>query len=99
MNSSGYDNHMKGDFSRLPIPDDHKAMLCDVYNAVTIADKWDWLKTAHIVGNEPEIVSIASKMKCDPHSEFSFAMLMRSVECIAKKGWDTFINGIQSSTT
>ena len=78
-------------------------MFQDAYNAVTLAEKWEWLKHANIetfmFGTEPEIAEISSKMKYDGHSGASFGTTMRTMELIAKKGWEVFINGIQGPAT
>ena len=69
-------------------------MLSDAYNAVTLADQWDWLKTTHISSfmftSADELSKINKYIKYDTHSGFTYAWTMRHIEYIAKHGIDEY---------
>lgn len=86
-----------GDFGALyGISAMDKIMLSDAYMAVTKADKWEWLKNAEVdsfmFGHAPEIREIQKNMAIlDMHSGASFGLTMRTIEYIAKNGWESYV--------
>ena len=82
------------DFSSLGFDDHSSDMLQDMNNACTKAGAWDWIKTfneeSFMFSSHPMIGEISKHMKYDGHSGASFGWCMRSMEYIAKHGWDSF---------
>jgi hypothetical protein len=82
----------------------HEAhMLQDAYDAVTATDMWDYLKLPSTPGkdgfmfsNSIELAVINAAMTYDGHSGASYAWVMRQLEAIAKRGWDTYANEIRA---
>lgn len=77
--------------------------LNDAYQAVEKANAWEWLKDPETPGNEgfifcqhPMLTTIHSFMTVE-HSGGSFAMAMRHMECIAKKGWDGYLRVLNAN--
>jgi len=83
--------------------DTHEArMLQDAYDAVTKADMWEYLKLPSTPGKEGfmfntdiELATINLEMTYTGHSGASHAWVMRQMEAIAKKGWETYANGVR----
>ncbi len=86
-----------GDFQAIPGMDSWEAeMLKDVYDAVSIANKWDDMKKSQVESfmfHGPSWVPDVHKhMKLlDTHSGSSYGIIMRNIESIAKDGWDAFV--------
>lgn len=82
------------DFSSLGFDDNSSDMLQDMNNACTKAGAWDWIRTfneeSFMFSSHPMIDKISKHMKYDGHSGASFGWCMRSMEYIAKHGWDSF---------
>jgi hypothetical protein len=83
-----------GDFTTIQ----YGGMLEDAYKAVSIAEAWEWLKRPDVPGNggfmfssSPEMENINRNIKYIGHSSASFAITMRSMEFIAKHGWEKFV--------
>jgi len=71
--------------------------LTDAYQAVELANAWEWLKMPSTPGpdgfmwsTDPFLYEIRRFMIVE-HSGGSFAEAMRHMECIAKKGWDGYL--------
>lgn len=81
-----------GDFSFIRDPLT-RMFLHDAYQAVSMADAWVSLRS-----ESPTTDRIQNYMRySNDHSGASYALTMRSMETIAKKGWETFVRLIQSS--
>jgi hypothetical protein len=89
-------SYSPGDFSFI---DDtmSKEMLEDGYQTITDLELWDWMKTyepeegkGFIFSNHDNITKIGNTMKTG-HSGASYGWTMRSLESIAKNGWDKFV--------
>ena len=72
-------------------------LLQDMDDAITECGLWDWLKTfepkkdeGFMFTDNQNIDKISSKLKYDGHSGHSFAWCLRTIQTIAKKGWDTY---------
>lgn len=93
-----------GDFSfvREPL---YRMFLHDAYQAVSMADAWSALRyesppadKGFLFSSSSTTDSIQKFMRyADEHSGASYAMTMRSMERIAKKGWTQFVSEIQQS--
>ena len=87
----------KGNFKALGIKDHECLMLEDAYQAVTAADKWSFLERPDVPGeggfmfsNWPEMEEVSKHMKYDGHSGGSYGWTMRTMQRIAKVGWDSY---------
>ena len=86
---------MTPDFETVYTPDDAN-LLRDTYDAITECDLWGWMKeyTPHqnegyMFNSHPNLVVIQKAMKyADYHSGASWGWTMRTMESIAKLGWD-----------
>jgi len=70
-------------------------MLEDAYDAVTECNLWEWLKTYSPHANEgfllsthPNLNAISLAMQYDTHSGASFAWTLRTLQSIARLGWE-----------
>ncbi len=92
-----------GDFTGLPIDNLDKMMLDDAYKTLTSLELWDWLKQDSVPGNNgfmfsahPQIADITNAMTYGGHSGASFGLTMRTMEFIAKKGWDKYVEEVNN---
>ena len=97
MNLEYYGN---GDFEF--IHEQHERDLYkNMHNAITQTELWDWMRkytppsnTGFMFATAPEFELIRNKMFEDPisqnHSGSSYGCMMRSMEIIAKNGYDYF---------
>lgn len=72
-------------------------MLNDAYQAITVTGNWDNMKNfageSFMFSREPWISNIMTSMQHrDQHSGGSFGFTMRTMEYIAKHGWDSYAN-------
>ena len=93
---------MEGDFENTKFEMNEKIMLRDAYQAVSVADAWDWLKEPSTPGHmgfmfsdDPMIKNIRENITYTGHSGASFAMTMRNMQLIAKKGWVEFYRSVR----
>jgi len=88
-----------GDFSH--VKDKHTRNILDLtYQAVTNTNSWEFMKTftpnedeGFMFSSHPQLSKITwecEKLGCE-HSGASWALAMRHMEAIAKKGWDNYI--------
>lgn len=77
-------------------------MLNDADTAITECNLWEWLKTyepengkGFMFSEHPNLNRIRSAMKYEDHSGGSYSWTMRTMETIAKNGWESFYNEIQ----
>lgn len=89
--------YVPGDFSFWNSAYD-EAMYKNAYDAITTENLWDWMKTASPPENKgfmfwdaPELKRLNKHMDVMGHSGFSYGMTLRTMEAIAKKGWDTYV--------
>lgn len=81
-----------GNFDALPLAENEKILLKDAWRAVSLADKWEWLRDTTILSflykPMPEIELIISNMRMiSEHKNDSFSWTLRTMEYIAKHGW------------
>lgn len=95
-------NIPEGQFDSLPLDDATKSMLNDGYRVISELTLWDWLKNPDVPGNksfmfceDPNIAKITQTMYTD-HTGASFGFTMRTLEFIAKNGWDAYVNRIST---
>ena len=74
-----------------------REMLADAYQAITACDLWDWMKTytpdqGFMFSSHPNLDRINAAMKYGGHSGTSYGWMMRTMENIAKLGWNTALN-------
>jgi hypothetical protein len=76
-----------------------REMLSDAYQAITTCDLWDWMKTytpdkdkGFVFSSHPNLDRINAAMKNKAHSGGSYGWTMRTMENIAKLGWDEALN-------
>ena len=79
------------------------------HKAITNCEMWNWLRNYQVNENSgfmftrdvPELDRISEEMAKDPvndgHSGASYGCTMRSMEYIAKNGYDNFINELRIS--
>jgi hypothetical protein len=80
-------------------------MLKDAYEAITVCDLWDWMRTyspeegkGFMFTSHPNLDRIEKEMKFGGHSGASWGWTMRTMEAIAKRGWDTVKNEVRTNT-
>jgi hypothetical protein len=76
-----------------------RELLTDAHQAITACDLWDWMKTytpdkdkGFVFSSHPNIDRINAAMKYQGHSGGSYGWTMRTMENIAKLGWDEALN-------
>jgi hypothetical protein len=84
-----------GDFSWLPDAySSTRNMLGDAYKAVTLAEKWDEMKIEPPSGfmfSDLPYMDAVDKHITYAHSGATYGMTMRSMQYIARYGWDNFV--------
>lgn len=87
---------MANRFSQLGLSEWETDMLNDAYQAISVTGNWDNMK--HFTGNSfafdsaPWIINVAAAMQYrDSHSGTSFGLTMRTMEKIAKEGWESYV--------
>lgn len=92
-----------GDFSFITDPLT-KMLLEDAYQAVTMSNSWTALRDTSPPDDKGFMFSVSPTTDAidklmrflDQHSGASYALTMRSMEAIAKKGWVEFVKSHQS---
>ena len=74
-----------------------RELLTDAHQAITACDLWDWMKTytpdkGFMFSSHPNLDRINAAMKYTGHSGTSYGWTMRTMENIAKLGWDKALN-------
>jgi hypothetical protein len=74
-----------------------REMLEDGYTTISNLELWDWMKSytpdegkGFMFSSHENITKMGSAMKTG-HSGSSFGWTMRSLESIAKNGWESFV--------
>lgn len=95
-----------GDFNSLPLDKFTTQMLTDAYKTVTDLNLWQWLKHSSVPGEKgfvfsdsPQVELISKNLKFDQHSGASFGLTLRTMEYIAKYGWDAYAKKIIDTNT
>ncbi len=79
----------------------NRKFLQSAYRAITVCNLWEWMKTYNPNGNQGfmlgspnNLETLYEEMKKDEindyHSGVSHAFVMRTMEYIAKNGYDTY---------
>jgi len=74
-----------------------RELLTDAHQAITACDLWDWMKTytpdkGFMFSSHPNLDRINAAMKYTGHSGTSYGWTMRTMENIAKLGWNEALN-------
>jgi hypothetical protein len=74
-----------------------REMLADAYQAITACDLWDWMKNytpdkGFVFSSHPNLDRINAALKYTGHSGTSYGWMMRTMENIAKLGWNNALN-------
>lgn len=89
----------------------HRALYKNMHGSITSTELWDWMRDfvpeedkGFMFSKAPELDRISNKMREDPvsgnHSGASYSCIMRSMEYIAKNGYDEFkADYIRNSST
>ncbi len=84
----------------------YRKFLQSAHNAITVCELWTWFQTyspdqnrGFMWSRPPELAKLSEQMYKDPyngnHSGSSYGIIMRDMECIAKKGYDSFAKGFK----
>jgi hypothetical protein len=95
----------EGDFKTLNLDANSIEMLEDAYQAVTKANRWAFLKRPDVppkdkgfmFSDAAELNDINTHMEYGGHSGASYAWTMRTMEFIAKKGWDAYVESVKEN--
>jgi hypothetical protein len=85
------------DFASIGYNERDSAMFNNMARAITAAEAWDWIRNfsgeSFMFSGDPMIQRITEKMGdgANQHSGASFGLCMRTMEYIAKHGWDGFV--------
>jgi hypothetical protein len=86
-------------FTRLGFSTQDATMLSDAYDAITVADLWEYFrrpstpgKDGFMFSSDPELSALSARMMFKGHSGASFAWTLRQMESIAKDGWEPYAN-------
>ncbi len=85
---------IRGIFSSVPGIDNYEAsMLQDAYDAITVTEAWDVMRTfseeSFMFSYSPILKQVQAQMKTiGQHSGASYGFVMRTMEAIAKDGWE-----------
>ena len=79
-------------------------MLADAYQAITACDLWPWMKTfrpdegkGFMFTSHPNLDRIEKEMTFGGHSGASWGWTMRTMEAIAKRGWNAVKNDVRAA--
>ncbi len=84
------------DFASLGYNASDTAMFNNMAAAITAAEAWDWMRQfqgeSFMYSRDPMIERITEKMGSGAyhHSGASFGLCMRTMQYIAKNGWDVY---------
>ena len=86
----------RGNFSTVSGVDKYEAyLLQDAYDAITAQEAWDYFRTfaeeSFMFSRSAVLAQVQARMKSmDEHSGSSYGFVMRTMEAIAKKGWESW---------
>ncbi len=79
-------------------------MLQDADTAITTCGLWDWMSTYNptvgegfMFSNHPNLDKISEVMTYQGHSGSSFAWTMRTMQQVARLGWETFAEVVSTN--
>jgi hypothetical protein len=80
-------------FRELGYSDEESLMLFDMFEAITEAKKWEWLRTyepgrGFMFSDAPELKDIDKCLQYQGHSGGSYGWCMRQMQVIAKEGFE-----------
>jgi hypothetical protein len=84
----------RGNFSSVPSVDKYEGyLLQDAYDAITAAEAWDYFRTfseeSFMFSRSAVLTQVQARMKTmEEHSGSSYGFVMRTMEAIAKEGWE-----------
>jgi hypothetical protein len=87
----------EGNFSTVPGIDSWEAsLLQDAYDAITTTETWEYFRTfseqSFMFSRSAELKKVQADMKTlDTHSGSSYGFVMRTMESIAKNGWESWV--------
>jgi hypothetical protein len=84
-----------GDFSFVK-DKETRIMFDDAYQAITKAEAWDYMKTdpgdgGYMFTQSDMLAKINTKMTYDGHSGASYGWTMRTMQHLARTGWEAFV--------
>ena len=88
------------DFTSVGYNATDSAMFSNMSHAITAAGAWDWIRDfngeSFMFSTDPMIQRITEKMGegANQHSGASFGICMRTMEYIAKHGWDSYVTEV-----
>jgi hypothetical protein len=85
-----------GDFSFIKT-ESEREMLADAYEAVTLEDQWDFMRTdpgkaGFVYSRDIKVVKIFMRMKIKNHNVQTLMIVMRNMAKIATEGWETYVD-------
>ena len=86
----------RGNFSTVPGVDKYEAyLLQDAYDAITAEEAWNYFRTfaeeSFMFSRSAVLSQVQARMKSlDEHSGSSYGFVMRTMEAIAKDGWESW---------
>jgi hypothetical protein len=85
-----------GDFSFIKNKSERE-MLADTYEAITLEEQWDFMKTdpgkaGFVYSRDIKVVKIFIRMKIKTHSVQTLMIVMRNMAKIATEGWEAYVN-------
>ena len=87
---------VRGQFSSVAGIDKYEAsLLQDAYDAITVAEAWEYFRTfseeSFMFSRHPVLSQVQAHMKMlAEHSGSSYGFVMRTMEAIAKDGWESW---------
>jgi hypothetical protein len=94
-----------GDFTEIKKLNSFAYLVEDAYNATTTAGAWDFFRnerppaeTGYMFWAHPTQKLVEKEMKCmDQHSGASYGWTMRTLQSIARDGWESYVRGVLSA--
>jgi hypothetical protein len=89
-------NKMEGDFTFVKHKED-KEILEDFFNAIYVADAWDYIAEGPSGGrsfsesSDPELFEIVNYLQYKHYSAVTFDFMMAKMQRIALQGWASFV--------
>jgi hypothetical protein len=85
-----------GDFSFIKNKSERE-MLADAYEAITLEDQWEFMKTdpgkaGFVYSRDIKVVKIFVRMKIKNHNVMTLMVVMRNMAKIATEGWEAYVD-------